>query len=304
MNFRDYLLRQNQSATTATINENSLHQFLRWCEDQHLESEQATYGDVLAYIKLLQGRNLQQRTIQLNLNSLNHYFKWLISIGVRADHPGEGLAIKGIKRRTLYHIIPMAELEALYGKFPGNEAYLSGQYRIWHKQNHHSSKIEQIVYGLMIWQGLDNGDIERLQVEDLKLREGTIYIRGTRRSNERTLELKPIQIMDLLDYLHHIRPEYVKPGKLQTDQLLVTTKSRPVGNGFLHCLLQELKALHPQITTANQIRTCIITHWLKQYNLRQVQYMAGHRYVSSTEAYQINDMEDLKTDIDKFHPFN
>ena len=30
--------------------------------------------------------------------------------------------------------------------------------------------------------------------------------------------------------------------------------------------------------------------------------MAGHRYVSSTESYFANQMEDLQTDIDKFHP--
>jgi integrase/recombinase XerD len=30
--------------------------------------------------------------------------------------------------------------------------------------------------------------------------------------------------------------------------------------------------------------------------------MAGHRYVSSTEAYLINDLEDLQDDIEKYHP--
>ncbi|PKP47998.1 MAG: integrase, partial [Bacteroidetes bacterium HGW-Bacteroidetes-12] len=32
-------------------------------------------------------------------------------------------------------------------------------------------------------------------------------------------------------------------------------------------------------------------------------YMAGHRYVSSTEAYLVNQTEDLQKDIDQFHPF-
>jgi integrase/recombinase XerD len=30
--------------------------------------------------------------------------------------------------------------------------------------------------------------------------------------------------------------------------------------------------------------------------------MAGHRYVSSTEAFLINDLEGLQEEIDKFHP--
>jgi integrase/recombinase XerD len=47
----------------------------------------------------------------------------------------------------------------------------------------------------------------------------------------------------------------------------------------------------------------VITHWLKNHNLRQVQQMAGHRYISSTEAYLVNQTEDLQADIDQFHPF-
>jgi site-specific recombinase XerC len=56
------------------------------------------------------------------------------------------------------------------------------------------------------------------------------------------------------------------------------------------------------VTSVKQIHASVITHWLKIYNLRQVQYMAGHRYVSSTEAYLINDLDDLQEDITKFHP--
>jgi integrase/recombinase XerD len=46
----------------------------------------------------------------------------------------------------------------------------------------------------------------------------------------------------------------------------------------------------------------VITHWLKNYNLRQVQYMAGHKYVSSTERYQQNTLEDLQKEINRYHP--
>jgi len=47
----------------------------------------------------------------------------------------------------------------------------------------------------------------------------------------------------------------------------------------------------------------VITHWLKLHNLRKVQYMAGHRYISSTESYKANNLDGLKEDIAKFHPF-
>ena len=44
---------------------------------------------------------------------------------------------------------------------------------------------------------------------------------------------------------------------------------------------------NPQVKSPKQIRASVISWWLKNYNLRQVQYMATHKYVSSTERYQL-----------------
>ena len=68
-------------------------------------------------------------------------------------------------------------------------------------------------------------------------------------------------------------------------------------------MTKEIKKQDSKFINFKQVRTSVITHWLKQYNLRQVQYMAGHRYISSTEAYLVNQTEDLQADIDNYHPF-
>lgn len=46
----------------------------------------------------------------------------------------------------------------------------------------------------------------------------------------------------------------------------------------------------------------VITHWIKALNLREAQHWSGHRYVSSTEAYLINDLEGLAEDVERYHP--
>lgn len=61
--------------------------------------------------------------------------------------------------------------------------------------------------------------------------------------------------------------------------------------------------MNSKIKTLEQVRASVITHWVKLYNLRKVQIMAGHRYISSTEAYKENNLDDLKEDIINFHPF-
>jgi integrase/recombinase XerD len=45
-----------------------------------------------------------------------------------------------------------------------------------------------------------------------------------------------------------------------------------------------------------------ITNWLKHFNLRETQYMAGHKYVSSTERYRMDNLEDMQKELEKYHP--
>ena len=67
-------------------------------------------------------------------------------------------------------------------------------------------------------------------------------------------------------------------------------------------ILQLPDSIPLEIRNAKQIRSSVITHWLKNHNLRQVQYMAGHKYVSSTERYQMNNLDKLQGQLEKYHP--
>ena len=67
-------------------------------------------------------------------------------------------------------------------------------------------------------------------------------------------------------------------------------------------LTTQLKKQHKQLINLNQIRASVIVYWLKKYNLREVQYKAGHKYVSSTESYLHSSTEDLQKAIEVMHP--
>ncbi len=161
----------------------------------------------------------------------------------------------------------------------------------------------------MIYQGLCTDEINRLTVKDVKLKEGTVFIAGTRKSDERILELKPHQIMELMEYNLQVRQllQTLTPNKSEHYFLPVPApgKKTITDNNSIHIwkrLSEEIRNANKKFINFQQVRTSVITHWLKQYNLRQVQYMAGHRYVSSTESYLANQMEDLHNDIDHYHP--
>jgi integrase/recombinase XerD len=77
--------------------------------------------------------------------------------------------------------------------------------------------------------------------------------------------------------------------------------SRDLLSILLH-MFRSIRKYHPETRSAKQVRSCMITHWLKHYNLRQVQYMAGHKYVGSTERYRQNSLDKLLGQLKKYHP--
>jgi len=69
-------------------------------------------------------------------------------------------------------------------------------------------------------------------------------------------------------------------------------------------LNKKLKKYNNKVESIKQIRASVITIWLGQFNLRKVQYLAGHRYISSTERYLQDDLENLHEIVNNFHPIS
>jgi integrase len=182
-----------------------------------------------------------------------------------------------------------------------------------HPKSHHnwftgyklSKERNKVILGLLINQGITTAEVGRITTEDLDLRQGKIDIKGGRIGKDRTLELKSNQIMDIMEYQYKTRIELLKYQTKETKLLFLSTPPSgqtqvkdPSTLNIYKRLTEELKQQNPKFINFLQIRSSVITYWLKQYNLRQVQYRAGHKHIISTEAYLINDIDDLQKEID------
>ena len=132
--------------------------------------------------------------------------------------------------------------------------------------------------------------------------KGKVYIKSGARSNSRTLELKSWQVIEFLEYIKEIREEILVKKSLETNRVFIPNNAR-LGNTIQH-IVKKLKKINNKVTNGNQLRASVITNWLKHYNLRQVQIMAGHRYISSTERYLQDDLENLHEIVNSFHPIS
>ena len=264
-----------------------LNLFLDWLKKQSIEPEQAIYTDVLAYMKHCQKKEVTQRTIQNYLGMVKHFYDYQIEQKQVEINPVAGIKVQGVKRKTLYHIFQPHELHAIYNSY--QDESLKG-------------KRNKIMLSLLVYQGVKTEELDKLAVRDVKLKEGKIEIPGGHKSESRTLQLEPHQVLEFYDYVNNTRNEISSKSEQQTEKLFVSMEGGKSLSSCITRLMFWVRRKNKLVKNAKQLRASVISKWLKQYNLRQVQYLAGHRYISSTEAYQQNEMEGLTEKVNKFHP--
>ncbi len=295
MDFTTYLITNNYSNSTIKVHILRIKRFKQWIKDYGLQPKQLQYNDLLQYIQYLRKeRNYTESSTNNDIRAVKIYYDYLIEIGIIAENPAENTHIKGKHEQVIIDILSEEELEDLY------YSYESEHQDIYFKA---SRLRDKIVLGLLVFQGIKPIEIYHLQDEYLDLRKGQIDIPSTRRSNKRTLNLKPLQIIEFLTYTQTTKQYLSKRIKTHNDEQLIygsIDQIRTIGSR----IIKNLKKYNNKVKNLNQIRSSIIINWLSQNNLRKTQYLAGHRYISSTERYQQDDLENLHEIVNNYHPIS
>jgi len=301
--FNEWLLLKGNTSTTAASFTRSVRHFTSWLAGQQIEPESASHNDVLAYVSHQKQQGNKQRTLQCTINAIKHFYNFLQQQGIVAENPTSNVAIKGIKRKELVEILSPEELTAIYQRYDITaREYETGKRMPPQYNNELARKRNKVMLGLFIHQGIRTPELTNMQLSDLQLREGKINIQGSRRSEGRILSLEAHQIYDFSDYVHTVRKELLSATNKTTSAVFISLGTAQNVRSITKYLLKCIQAQHPKVKDLKHLRTSVISNWLKVHNLRQVQYMAGHRFVSSTEAYQLNNIEELQDDIKKYHP--
>jgi integrase/recombinase XerD len=285
MTFTEYLRGKNYSEATISRYGIYSNRFLSWLTSEALQGETFTYTELLDFMRYCQDQGVTKRTVHNILGIVRHYCNYLVTQGKRTDNPAAGVFIKGLVRKLPMNLLAMEEMEEL---FKGYSIQL------------HVDASKKIMLGLMVYQGLSVSELMRVEARDIRLKEGKIRIRGTRRTSERLLNLNASQAVALQQYVNENK---FKEGKLFTEPRKKQTSKLNINNRVQY-MFRQLKQLNPKVINAKQIRSSVITYWLRQNNLRQVQYMAGHKYVSSTQRYQVSNLDDLKNELQQHHPMS
>lgn len=255
-------------------------------------AEKANYKDLTNYIGLLRNRYSKASTISRIVSSLKVYYDYLCSEGIRNDNPTKAIKLRDSRSRDiqLQDLFTTEELEILLNR---KERYTNLDYR------------NKVLSSLLIYQALHPREIENLLIENINLDSGSIYIKSTYKTNSRTLQLKPNQILLFYQYINEIRPKLLQ--QTQSNVLLIGIRSGIMtGEDITKHIKRSFKALYPnRKVNAQTIRQSVITNLLKQgHDLSLVQNFAGHKYPSTTEKYKQSEIETLKAAVNKYHPIN
>jgi len=248
----------------------------------------ATYSDIMDYIGKLRQQYKNPQSVRTILYSLKKYYSFLVYVKERKDHPCKFINLKDKQNRNiqLQDLFTTDELEQLLER---KERYINLKTK------------NQVVLSLLIYQGLTTGELTRIELKDLDLERAEIYIKSSSKLNSRTLKLKSKQILIFHKYITEVRPKIIKR---ESNILIINKLGNPETGEQISYLVGTFKHLFSDRNlNPKTIRQSVITNLLKSGNdLRVVQVFSGHKYPSATEKYKQTNVEELKKEVQKYHP--
>jgi integrase/recombinase XerD len=282
--FKTYLLNRGDAINTIRARENTRKEFTNWHQKKSVK-----YADLMDYVSYCKEKGNTVHTIRLKIKNLEHYFDYLICENKLKKNPATQVQIRGSVRKIPHRLLSAEELNELYT--------LQTTFGLVEKRN-------KVLLSLVVFQAVGSAELGLIELKDVDLSQGTIYVPATRASNARKLELKAHQLLLIQDYLVNTRPAILQKANKQSDYFLINHgKGKNILSNVISGLLKQLSCHYPKLNNLQQIRQSVITIWLREQGLRKTQYMAGHRYVSSTERYNVDRIEGLKKELKMCYAF-
>lgn len=286
MSFEGYQNKNGYSAKSIRVQNSHINRLKSWCIMQNINLEEINYNQALQFIDSERNRGLLNQSIIRQINSIRIYFDYLLESGIIKQNIIKRIRIRQSGKKVLPETLSTEQLENIYQSFLNIPEW---EHRTKTAKELHKRNV--VLLGLLFCQGLTSGETAKLETNHINLAEGKIYIPSTRKSNARTLKLQANQILPIKNYIESLPPELSRslfPAKKHSDMICK--------------IVEQAKKNHTEIIDSRQIRTSVIMNWLKQYNIRQVQYMAGHKSIRTTEQYRNQDLTDLTKQLELFHP--
>lgn len=295
MTIKQYLQKKYNKSTLKS----NLYNIKRFTDYYQSKAPKATYKDVLNYIEYLRKNyNLHPKTLRHCLYGVKIYFNYLLETGKRNDHPCSELFLKDKVSKEI-------QVDNLYSSETLEQFFES--YQI--KRKTYLLNRNKTIISLLIYQALTVNEITALEVQNIDLDKGEIFINGkqeitSKSPKQRTLPLQAKQILLIHNYLKKDRKKLLKYNRKNPNEtkLILGQYGEAIQPHGISRIINENRPKSEQIQPI-KIRQSVIANLLKKENdTRVVQVFAGHKRASTTLQYKQSELEQLQKAINNFHP--
>ncbi|TPG29652.1 tyrosine-type recombinase/integrase [Flavobacterium pectinovorum] len=284
LTIENYLL-QEQSKETVKTYLFAINHFLKL----NPKAKRYKYRNIVEYMEEIRKQQPNAKYRVVILSAIKKYYDFLVMSGYREDHPCRKLNIKVNSNQAVQvqDLFSSEELQLLLTR--------ENRYENLDTRNN-------VLLNLLIYQGLTSDEIIKLNVQDIDLDAGTIYIKASSNLNRRKLSLLAKQILLFSKYINEVRPKMLRTA---TDKLIIGKLGKPITVNSIHAMIEPLKPLFPDKNlNPRTIRMSVICNWLneKKLLLEHVQELAGHKWPGTTEKYIKADSLQQRELINKYFP--
>lgn len=286
--------RQSQGYRTLRKIPYCLHPLLEWLADsggdlQSLTPAQAEDYQAWLVTKETEGRvHYASQSVRDMINITDGFYAYLRDTGLVPTNPFHGMA-RVRSAQILPRFVPspkeMAELLNTLRRF-GTEPQL-GKRRSLYKLH--------VVAELMYSTGLRLSEVAALEVRDIDFRSSVVTVREGKGGGQRQAYLNDYAREVLRIYVEQMRS--VVNHKAEGETLFGVSSGKNLDH-WLNTWLKKTCGL-----TSHTFRHAVGTHLLQRgCDLRFIQLILGHEDLKSTALYTKITKEDLKDQLDRFHP--
>ena len=263
-----------------------IRELLGWLEANSIGDVSGVDSEVIGRYKIyletrpnyVRGGGLSAATITSRLYVASLFFSSLTAQGRIAQDPMSGLFYDGpVARRE--NVLSVQDVKTIYAK----------------AETAKDTALLSLLYGC----GLRLSEAISLDVGDVNLRTGFLYVRKSKRGQSRTVPLSGRVKEDLQSYLYKERGQYVAP-RYVTAAFMLNSCGRRMQAGTYRKKLRYLLAQSgiPKAVSCHHLRHAIATHLLESgMELEQVKDFLGHRKITTTQVYTHISCDYLKQKI-------
>jgi len=293
--FYQYQKRLGYVEETCNTRRLYINEFLSWLEQKgQLEIQQVQPYEIQSYYNYISERPnksepgvLSQKTTFGHMKTVEHLFTMLQSEREILINPISTLKFPYPRQESERQVLTQEEINELYEVCESS----------WERS------ILSLAYGC----GLRVGELEQMNIEDIRLREKILIVPKGKGNKRRVVPMSSGVVSDLSDYYFNERI-YLTDGrdyKPKDDAFMLNTRGGRMReftyNKYLKRLIErtENKTIKEKEISIHNLRHSIATHLIEQgIPVEQVRQFLGHSQLETTQVYTHISKQQLKDLID------